>query len=308
MNGFSEEFGGRDAVLLALTRHQQRREQDIPTLSVLVGSREAAIIMWQNWVVSMGWPLSAMAFWPQTHYQASGDIPSIGSQRATVLYVSPPSTESSPERVQPLSAAVEQLSRRLVAQVAAMPGSTVLALAVEAADAESYLRDAPYSRARAIFAEGIVPLPEQITGDAPPPDHDSSRTKALGETASQPPAAQIAAEDRARSAAERFLFELLDQLPETAGLFELNARLGFCFGPMPAEVDLLAASLRLAVELDGFHHFNDPERYRRDRRKDALLQKQGYLVLRFLAEDVVVRMEDILSEVRAAVAFRRATR
>ncbi len=65
--------------------------------------------------------------------------------------------------------------------------------------------------------------------------------------------------DRARSAAERFLFDLLGDLPETAGLFELNARLGFCFGPMPAEVDLLAGTLRLAVEIDGFHHFRDPE-------------------------------------------------
>ena len=77
---------------------------------------------------------------------------------------------------------------------------------------------------------------------------------------------------------------------------------------MPVEVDLLSATLGLAVEIDGYHHFRDLENYRRDRRKDALLQKQGYLVLRFLAEDVVTRLEDILEEIRAAIAFRRATR
>src|SRR6185437_9538656 len=35
----------------------------------------------------------------------------------------------------------------------------------------------------------------------------------------------------ARSAAERFLFERLESLPETAGLFALNAALEFPFGP-----------------------------------------------------------------------------
>jgi hypothetical protein len=117
-----------------------------------------------------------------------------------------------------------------------------------------------------------------------------------------------ASANHARSAAEQFLFDLLAELPETAGLFALNVKLGFCFGPMPAEVDLLAAGLWLAVEIDGYHHFRDPDGYRRDRRKDALLQKQGYLVVRFLAEDVVARLEDILAEIRAAVAFCRITR
>lgn len=33
-------------------------------------------------------------------------------------------------------------------------------------------------------------------------------------------------------------------------------------------------------------HLADPVAYRRDRRKDQLLQENGYFVLRFLAEDV----------------------
>ena len=52
------------------------------------------------------------------------------------------------------------------------------------------------------------------------------------------------------------------------------------------EVDLLCAPSGLAIELDGSQHLGNPDAYRRDRRKDALLQEQGYLVLRFLAEDV----------------------
>jgi very-short-patch-repair endonuclease len=68
----------------------------------------------------------------------------------------------------------------------------------------------------------------------------------------------------------------------------------------------VAADLRLAVELDGFFHFLGPDGYRRDRRKDWELQRHGYLVLRFLAEDVVARLEEILDTILAAVELRRA--
>ena len=112
--------------------------------------------------------------------------------------------------------------------------------------------------------------------------------------------------DRARSAAERFLYEQLEALPETAGLFRLNQSLGFPFGPDRAiEVDLAATSLNLAVEIDGYYHFQNPDSYRRDRRKDMELQKHGYLVVRVLAEDVVCRLEEVLETILAAVAFRR---
>ena len=72
------------------------------------------------------------------------------------------------------------------------------------------------------------------------------------------------------------------------------------------EVDLVARSLKLAVEVDGYHHFQDPEAYRRDRRKDLELQKHGYLVVRVLADDVVERLEEVMDTILAAVAFRRA--
>lgn len=111
--------------------------------------------------------------------------------------------------------------------------------------------------------------------------------------------------DRARSRAERFLYELLDSHPQTAGLFEPNGELDFRFGPRPAEVDLLCRSLRVAVELDGaYWHLGDADAYRRDRRKDWELQRRGYLVVRFLAEDVVRRLQDTLDTILAAVALR----
>jgi len=112
-------------------------------------------------------------------------------------------------------------------------------------------------------------------------------------------------EARARSATEAFLFRRLETLPQTAGKFLLNAALPIPFderGQM--EVDLLCAQARLAVELDGPQHLSDPDAYRRDRRKDALLQEHGYFVLRFLAEDVGKRLDHVLDAILRALARR----
>jgi len=101
---------------------------------------------------------------------------------------------------------------------------------------------------------------------------------------------------QARSAAERFLFKFLDGLPKTKGLFTLNGKLEIPFGPNSTmEVDLLCTTRKIAIEVDGKLHFAAPENYRRDRRKDYLLQKHGYTVLRFLAEDVLERIDDVMN-------------
>jgi superfamily II DNA or RNA helicase len=111
----------------------------------------------------------------------------------------------------------------------------------------------------------------------------------------------------ARSAAEKFLFRFLDGLPKTKGLFTLNGRLDIPFGPNSyMEVDLLCKEKKVAVEIDGAFHFEDAEHYRRDRRKDFLLQKNGYLVVRFLAEDVTKRLPQVVEELSAALASRRS--
>ena len=110
---------------------------------------------------------------------------------------------------------------------------------------------------------------------------------------------------RVRSASEAFLFRRLQDRRDTRGRFELNARLPIPFcerGHM--EVDFLAADVRLVIELDGPQHLADVDAYRRDRRKDALLQQNGYLVLRFLAEDLGTRLAAVLNDIERALAHR----
>ena len=74
------------------------------------------------------------------------------------------------------------------------------------------------------------------------------------------------------------------------------------------EVDLLHAEARLAIELDGDQHLDSHEAYRRDRRKDTLLQEHGYFVLRFLTEDVGKRFDTVRDAVLRALSHQsRAT-
>lgn len=118
----------------------------------------------------------------------------------------------------------------------------------------------------------------------------------------------VETEPQARRKAERFLHMQLEATPATTGLFELNQLLGFRFGHREAEGDLTAAELRLVVEIDGHWHSQDAAAYRRDRRKDLLLQQQGWLVVRVLAEDVVFRLDEVLTTIEDSVAWCRAQR
>ena len=111
--------------------------------------------------------------------------------------------------------------------------------------------------------------------------------------------------DRARSATEAFLYRRLETLAETAGRFRLNAELPIPFdGWGRMEVDLLCEPAHIAIELDGRQHLGDAEAYRRDRRKDALLQENGYLVLRFLSEDVGKYLDQVLDAILRALAHQ----
>jgi len=111
---------------------------------------------------------------------------------------------------------------------------------------------------------------------------------------------------RARSAAERFLFQRLETLLGTAGKFRLNVELPIPFdGWGRMEVDLLCQESKVAVELDGAQHFADLDAYRRDRRKDALLQESGYFVLRFLTEDVSKRLDEVLDTIHRTMTHQR---
>ena len=113
--------------------------------------------------------------------------------------------------------------------------------------------------------------------------------------------------DRARSAMEAFLYRRLETLADTKGRFGRNVSLPIAFdGLGRLEVDLLCADARVAVELDGAQHLADPVAYRRDRRKDQVLQENGYLVLRFLAEDVGKELDLVLDTVLRAFSYRRS--
>lgn len=183
---------------------------------------------------------------------------------------------------------------------------------------EALGRAAP-SRLRALL-ERVPVEPPRLSAEAlaalPPACHTSAAVL-LNEGAPTALTAQLVAAaqeletgdtERARSAAERFLFDMLESLPDTAGRFVLNSRIPVPrvpHGPASCEVDLLDTSDRIALEVDGYFHFRDAEAYRRDRRKDLALQRAGYRVLRFLADDVVSHLEHILSTLRSELAERR---
>ncbi len=111
---------------------------------------------------------------------------------------------------------------------------------------------------------------------------------------------------RARSASEAFLYRRLETLPEAAGLFRLNVQLPIPFdGWGQMEVDLLWGEGRVAIEIDGPQHLDNSEAYRRDRRKDVLLQESGYFVLRFLAEDLGKHLDMVLDAILRTILQRR---
>jgi very-short-patch-repair endonuclease len=111
---------------------------------------------------------------------------------------------------------------------------------------------------------------------------------------------------RARSTREAFSDRRLESLPETAGRFRLNVELPTPFdesGRM--EVDLLSASVRVVIELDGAQRRAEVEAYRSDRRKDALLQQNGYFVLHSLAADAGKQLDCVLDTILATLVHRQ---
>jgi len=199
-----------------------------------------------------------------------------------------------------------------------------LVLAVEPQVFEFYMRQAPESRSKVLvrggmiqvgskseaeilerLAEGAPGTLERLAEPARRLAADGTSEKVLDLFVAAARALEAEEFEPARSAAERFLYERLESLAATSGLFRINAELDIEFGPgRPMEVDLWAESLGLAVEIDGYYHFHDRDAYRRDRRKDLALQKRGHLVVRFLAEDVVERLEEVLKIILEAAAAR----
>ncbi len=212
---------------------------------------------------------------------------------------------------------------RLLTALAIYVPRVPAAMTVERQDLERYLTTARESQAMALVREGLVTIgacTEMEVRDRLGPTSDEMRLSgAIRRLAADGAGAELveafrlaaaaaaepSADDGARSEAERFLYARLESLAATIGLFVLNAELDFTFGRGKAEVDFLADGLKMVIEVDGWFHFQNAEAYRRDRRKDWELQRRGYLVLRFLAEDVVPKLEEVLDTILAAVAWRR---
>lgn len=176
------------------------------------------------------------------------------------------------------------------------------------------------SRVQAMLREGQVDLPEpprEAPGSTPVSAVAPTLARLQQEGTPEPlmelyveaaramTSGRKQADERARSAAERYLHARLQENPTTRGLFKCNAKVDIGHGHRPLEVDLLCRELWLAVELDGRFHFIDDEHFRRDRRKDLTLQLAGYWVVRFLSDDVVSRLEEILDTLKTLIAARR---
>lgn len=211
---------------------------------------------------------------------------------------------------------------QLVEVVPQIPVGLVLTVA----QSQGLLDELPESRAKAMLRGGLIDVPspepgnirqwlstrglddEQLqpllhlaeTHGTTPEMLDTALT--LLDPAHQPETAEAA--DVYRSQAEWFLAQYLEVKPTTMGRFQVNARLDIDFGGRPMEVDFLDAEAKIVIELDGHYHFQSRDNYRRDRLKDRLLQQQGFLVLRFLSEDVVRDLEGILDAVDQALTTR----
>ncbi len=111
------------------------------------------------------------------------------------------------------------------------------------------------------------------------------------------------------SAAARVRLRMADERAESSGETVVRCglrRAGLAVEPQVAivgvgRVDLLVEG-RVVVEIDGLAYHGDARQFAADRRRDAELVGQGYLVLRFTWADAVRRPEYVLDRVRAALA------
>ncbi|KAI9129042.1 DUF559 domain-containing protein (plasmid) [Acaryochloris sp. CCMEE 5410] len=196
---------------------------------------------------------------------------------------------------------------------------------------ELWLDTLPESKVKAILRSGLIEVPSpasddlrQWLGDHGVEDEDRQQSilrlaEKHGTTSDSLETALVLmnpanqsdstkADTVFRSYEEWLLFQYLEARPATTGRFQTNARLqdiNFSNGPM--EVDFLDAEAKIVIELDGYYyHCQSRDNYRRDRRKDRILQLQHYLVLRFLSEDVVKDFEIIFDAIDQAFTSRQS--
>jgi hypothetical protein len=71
-------------------------------------------------------------------------------------------------------------------------------------------------------------------------------------------------------------------------------------------VDLLFESASLVVEIDGRAFHSDAQTFQRDRTRQNRLIAAGYTVLRFTWDDLVLRPDHLVQQIRAGLQRRRA--
>jgi hypothetical protein len=258
-------------VVRRLVRDQWVRAHGTPRVTVIAGDGRRS---WDAWVDTMG---------------IAGE--------ATLLEISDRGIDAT------LRDAVERATR--------VPAHPIAVLASAAVIAE--WRRGRDDRTSAMVDEGLAEVADRRSADA----RDARSRTGSAEVADRRSADALDVRSRtevadrrsadaldARSLAELALFHALEATPATSGRFELNAHLAVMFGDRAAEVDLLSRTDRIAIEVDGYRHFAGPEEYRRDRRKDLLLQGQGLLVVRLLADDVLHDPCAAVATVVEAMALR----
>jgi very-short-patch-repair endonuclease len=66
-------------------------------------------------------------------------------------------------------------------------------------------------------------------------------------------------------------------------------------------LDFVCYGRRVVVELDGVHHELDPEQIAKDRVRDSVLRREGFVVLRFSNFAVRHNLGAVLSDIKDAV-------
>lgn len=111
---------------------------------------------------------------------------------------------------------------------------------------------------------------------------------------------QLRAGSRSAEESELRLMIVADGLPEPEIDLDIDDGLGRWIG----EFDLVWRAARLVVEYDGEGRFIGTGSRRNDIRRQRLLEANGWKVIRVMKDDLAEHPDEILAEIRAALAAR----
>jgi very-short-patch-repair endonuclease len=73
-------------------------------------------------------------------------------------------------------------------------------------------------------------------------------------------------------------------------------------------LDFVCFERRLSIEVDGAHHYWSDTRIDRDLTRDAVLRREGFVVLRFTNADVRDHLEEVVDSILATLRQQCPTR